>query len=225
MDSVTCKLLNCSHEKINEYEFFNLLDKISKNPVDGYKHVYCYSSENQTIYIKMNIFESSDVWLGFVQDYTRQISEFQSEKNSIDYNSITRLPSYSSFTHKVKELLPSIKNCCLATMHINGIDKLSSFLTVENTNSCITSVAEVLKSFESEKIILGTKSNYEMPIFTRKHVRLWLLTTTGKQLILLIMQLYFIMNHMLHQHLKWLQSLSNTLSLMTTTSHLAMQKL
>lgn len=172
MDSVTCKLLNCSHEKINEYEFFNLLDKISKNPVDGYKHVYYYSSESQTIYIKMNIFESSDVWLGFVQDYTRQISEFQSEKNSIDYNSITRLPSYSSFTHKIKELLPSIKNCCLATMHINGIDKLSSFLTVENTNSCITSVAEVLKSFESEKIILGTKSNYEICILFINHDRM-----------------------------------------------------
>jgi len=162
MDSVTCRLLNCSHEKINEYEFFNLLDKISKNPVEGQKHIYSYTTENQTYYIKMNIFESSDVWLGFVQDYTRQIKDNQTNKNIIDYNPVTRLPSYSFFTRNMKEILPSIKKCCLATIHINGIDKLSTFLTVENTNHCITSIAEVLKSFESEKITLGTKSDYEI---------------------------------------------------------------
>ena len=50
MDSVTCKLLNCSHEKINEYEFFNLLDKISKNPVDGYKHVLPFPVIQQTAF-------------------------------------------------------------------------------------------------------------------------------------------------------------------------------
>ena len=162
MDAATCRLLNCSHEKINEYEFFNLLDKISKNPVEGQKHIYSYTTENQTYYVKMNIFESSDVWLGFVQDYTRQITDNQSGKNIIDYNPVTRLPSYSFFTRNIKEILPSVKNCCLATIHINGIDKLSTFLTVENTNHCITSIAEVLKSFESERILLGTKSDYEI---------------------------------------------------------------
>ncbi|MDE5945796.1 MAG: hypothetical protein K2G63_00610, partial [Oscillospiraceae bacterium] len=39
-DSVALKILNCSREKINEYEFFNLLDRISKNPLNGEKHIY-----------------------------------------------------------------------------------------------------------------------------------------------------------------------------------------
>lgn len=172
MDPVTCRLLNCSHEKINEYEFFNLLDKISKNPVEGQKHIYMYTTENQTYYIKMNIFESSDVWLGFVQDYTRQIKDNQSNKNIIDYNPITRLPTYSFFTRNMKEILPSIKKCCLATIRINGIDKLSTFLTVENTNHCITSITEVLKSFESDKITLGTKSDYEICVLFMNYDRM-----------------------------------------------------
>ena len=72
LDPMALKILNCSREKINEYEFFNLLDRISKNPVEGEKHIYIYKTDNTRKFIKMNIFESRDVWLGFVQDYTRQ---------------------------------------------------------------------------------------------------------------------------------------------------------
>lgn len=161
-DPAARRLLNCSREKINEYEFFNLLDRISKNPVEGEKHIYVYSTENTKYYIKMNIFESSDIWLGFVQDYTRQMSEKFNKNSTIEYDPITRLPSYPSFTQSVKEVLKDSKHCWLATMHLNGLDKLGTFLTVDNTNHCITSVSETIKGFSSENIIFGSKSHYEI---------------------------------------------------------------
>lgn len=164
MDAMSCKILNCSHEKINEYEFFNLLDKISKKPVEGQKHIYSYSTDSKTYFIKMNIFENSDVWLGFVQDYTRQIYDSRRERSASDCDQLTRLLSYSSFTYRVREMLPAAKTCCLATIHLNNIDKLGTFLTVENTNHCITSVAEAINQFASDRIIIGAKSHHEICI-------------------------------------------------------------
>ena len=166
LDPEACHMLSCKSEKLNEFEFFNLLEKISKNPVENQKHIYRFTANNTTKFIKMNIYENSDEWLGFVQDFTRQISE---QKNSrfIEYDPVTRLPSYASFSQKIKQIMPETTNCCLAAIYINGIEKLGSFLTVDNTNNCITSVAEVLKGFASENIIIGSKSNYEICAFFR----------------------------------------------------------
>mgnify|MGYP003319325392 CR=1 FL=1 len=166
-DSVAAHMLNCSGEKLNEFDFFNLLEKISKCPVEGQKHIYVFNDNNTTRYIKMNVYESSDEWLGFVQDFTRQISAFYEQRSFIDYDPITRIQSYPSFSQKIKNILPEVQHGCLAMIFINGIDKLGSYLTVDNTNNCITSVAEVLKSFEAENIIIGSKSNYEICAFFR----------------------------------------------------------
>lgn len=161
-DPVALKILSCSHERINEYEFFNLLDRISKNPVDGEKHIYVYNTENIRKYIKMNIFENKDVWLGFVQDFTRQISEKNSRSHMVEYDPITRLPSYNYFTNIVKDTLNKSNHCWLAVIYLNGLDKLGTFLTVDNTNHCITSVSETIKGFGSDDIIFGSKSNCEI---------------------------------------------------------------
>ncbi len=161
LDESARNMLACTGTKLNEFEFFNLLEKISKSPVEGQKHIYKFTNNNVSKYIKMNIYESSDEWLGFVQDFTRQISDFQ-EKNFIEYDAVTHLPSYSSFSQKVKKILPDTENCCLATLYINGIEKLGSFLTMDSTNCCISSVAEVVNSYASEKVIIGYKSNYEL---------------------------------------------------------------
>ncbi|MBQ9898180.1 MAG: EAL domain-containing protein [Ruminococcus sp.] len=168
LDAAACRMLGCQSEKLNEFEFFDLLEKISKSPVEGQRHIYRFSESSVTRYIKMNIYESSDEWLGFVQDFTRQISEISDSKSFVDYDPITRLPSYPSFSQKIKKLLPEIQHGCLATIYINGIDKLGSYLTVDNTNNCITSVAETLKSFSSENVIIGSKSNYEICAFFRE---------------------------------------------------------
>ena len=167
LDEAACRMLSCKSEKLNEFEFFNLLEKISKNPVEEQKHIYRFSENNVTRYIKMNIYESSDEWLGFVQDFTRQISEMNRNSSFVEYDPVTRLPSYPSFSQKIKKILPDVQHCCLATVYINGIEKLGSYLTVDNTNNCITSVAEVLKSFANENIIIGSKSNYEICAFFR----------------------------------------------------------
>ncbi len=166
-DEASCRMLSCKSEKLNEFEFFNLLELISKNPVEGQKHIYKFSDNNVTRYIKMNIYESSDEWLGFVQDFTRQISSADSQDGFMEYDPVTRLPSFPSFSQRIKKILPEVQHCCLATLYINGIDKLGSYLTVDNTNSCITSVAEALKSFAADNIIIGSKSNYEICAFFR----------------------------------------------------------
>ena len=166
-DQAACRMLSCSGEKLNEFEFFNLLEMISKNPVEGQKHIYRFTENNVTRYIKMNIYESSDEWLGFVQDFTRQISDINDKRDFVEYDPVTRLPSFPSFSQKIRNMLPDVEHGCLATIYINGIDKLGSYLTVDNTNSCITSAAEVLKSFVSDNIIIGSKSNYEICAFFR----------------------------------------------------------
>ena len=167
LDSAACHMLSCQSEKLNEFEFFDLLEKISKNPIEGQKHIYRFTENNITKFIKMNIYESSDEWLGFVQDFTRQISELNSGESFIEYDPVTRLPSYPSFSQKIKKILPDTQKGCLATVYINGIDKLGSFLTVDTTNSCITSVAEALKGFANDNVIIGAKSNYEICAFFR----------------------------------------------------------
>ena len=164
-DAASCRMLGCSGEKLNEFEFFDLLERISKSPVEGQKHIYRFNDKNTVRYIKMNIFESSDEWIGFVQDFTRQMSDIYEHLSFVEYDPVTRLPSYPSFSQKIKSILPETQKGCLATIYINGIDKLGSYLTVDNTNSCITSVAEVLKSFSSNNIIIGSKSNYEIVAF------------------------------------------------------------
>ncbi|MBQ9895376.1 MAG: EAL domain-containing protein [Ruminococcus sp.] len=167
LDPAACRMLGCSSEKLNEFEFFNLLETISKSPVEGQKHIYKFTDNDTTRYIKMNIYESSDEWLGFVQDFTRQISTIGKQDGFMEYDPVTRLTSYPSFSQKIKKILPEVQHCCLATLYINGIDKLGSYLTVDNTNSCITSVAEALKSFAGDNIIIGSKSNYEICAFFR----------------------------------------------------------
>ena len=173
LDDVACHMLSCSGNKLNEFEFFNLLEKISKMPVEGQKHIYRFTTNNKTKYIKMNIYESSDEWLGFVQDFTRQMSKIQ-DTAYVEYDPVTKLPSYPYFSQQIKKLLPDVQNCCLATLYINGIEKLGSFLTVDSTNCCIASVAEVLKSFEGENVLIGTKSGYEMLAFFKDCDRMFI---------------------------------------------------
>lgn len=173
LDDVACLMLSCSGNKLNEFEFFNLLEKISKMPVEGQKHIYHFTNNNTSKYIKMNIYESSDEWLGFVQDYTRQISNMR-ENDFVEYDPVTRLPSYPYFSQQIKKLLPDVQNCCLATLYINGIEKLGSFLPVDSTNSCIASVAEILNSFAGENVLIGTKSGYEMLAFFKDCDRMFI---------------------------------------------------
>lgn len=173
LDDVTCRLLSCSGNKLNEFEFFNLLEKISKMPVEGQKHIYSFTNNNITKYIKMNIYESSDEWIGFVQDFTRQISQ-SNEIDFVEYDPVTKLPSYPYFSQQIKKLLPDVQSCCLATIYINGIEKLGSFLSVDSTNSCLASVAEVLNSFASENVLIGTKSDYEMLAFFKDCDRMFI---------------------------------------------------
>lgn len=165
LDKVACDMLACRNGKLNEFEFFNLLEKISKNPVENQKHIYSFTAGNRTRYIKMNIYENSDEWLGFVQDFTRQIEETLRKNEKIEFDPITRLPSYATFSQKIKQRMADNSQCFLSAIYINGIEKLGSFLTVDNTNNCIASVAETINSFANQNIIIGSRSDYEIYAF------------------------------------------------------------
>lgn len=165
LDKVTCNMLCCRNEKLNEFEFFNLLELISKNPVENQKHIYRYTVGNRTRYIKMNIYENSDEWLGFVQDFTRQIENSEKKQQTIELNPVSHLPSYPAFSQKIKQRMTGTSQCFLAAVYINGIEKLGSFLTVDSTHNCIASVARTLESFVSPDIIIGSRSDYEIYVF------------------------------------------------------------
>ncbi|MDE6500654.1 MAG: GGDEF domain-containing protein [Ruminococcus sp.] len=165
LDKVACDMLMCRKEKLNEFEFFNLLETISKNPVENQKHIYSFTAGKRTRYIKMNIYENSDEWLGFVQDVTRQIEETLRKNENTEFDPISRLPSYMSFSQKIKKIMAENNQCFLAAVYINGIEKLGSFLTIDNTNNCITSVAETINSFSNQNIIIGSRSDYEIYAF------------------------------------------------------------
>lgn len=165
LDPTARYMLACKSEKLNEVEFFNLLENISKNPVENQKHVYRFTAGNRTKYIKMNIYENSSEWLGFVQDFTRQLETDEKKSETADSDPVTRLPSYKAFSQNAKKYMNGKEKCFLASVYINGIEKLGSFLTVDNTNNCIASVAEVIKSFANENIIIGSRANYEIYIF------------------------------------------------------------
>ncbi len=165
LDGEARRMLSCHTGKMNEFEFFNLLEKISKNPVEGQKHIYRFQNGSVTRYIKMNIYESSDEWLGFVQDFSRRMNEISKPDRFAELDPVTRLLSYPSFSQKVRKIMPEVKHCCLATLYVNGLDKLGSYLTVDSANSCLTSVSETIKGFSSDSIIIGSKSNYEICAF------------------------------------------------------------
>ncbi|MDE6775959.1 MAG: GGDEF domain-containing protein, partial [Ruminococcus sp.] len=59
-------------------------------------------------------------------------------------------------------------------LYIDGIEKLGSFLTVDTTNSCIASVAETLKRYAGDNVIIGAKSGYEFLIFFRDYDRIFI---------------------------------------------------
>lgn len=165
LDKVACDMLSCRNNKLNEFEFFNLLELISKNPVENQKHIYRFTTGNRTRYIKMNIYENSDEWLGFVHDFTRQVEESNKKHIIKEFDPITRLMSYESFSQRVKQCMTPTSQCFFSAIYINGIEKLGSFLTVDNTNNCIVSVAETLKSFSKPNIIIGSRSDYEIYAF------------------------------------------------------------
>lgn len=173
LDEVAAHMLACSGTKLNEFEFFNLLEKISKNPIEGQKHIYRFTNNNVTRYIKMNIYESSDEWLGFVQDFTRRISENQSG-SFVEYDPVSKLPSYPSFSQHIKKLLSECHDACLATLYIDGIEKLGSFLTVDTTNNCVSSVADTLKRYAGDNVIIGAKSGYEFLAFFKDCDRIFI---------------------------------------------------
>ncbi len=161
-DDTATHMLSCRKNTLSEFEFFNLLEKISGSPAEGHEHIYTISDGFSVRFIKMNIYESSGRWLGFVQDFTRQLSEAGMRQTDEEYEPIMRLPSYTAFSKKVKKLLPEMTCCFLASVCINGIDKLSSFLSVDTVNECITSVCNLIKSFSGENVIMGSKSGTEI---------------------------------------------------------------
>ncbi|MDE5861177.1 MAG: hypothetical protein K2H28_03175, partial [Ruminococcus sp.] len=52
IDPVARDILSCRNTRLNEFEFFSLLEKISGSPVENHKHLYKFTSGTSARYIK-----------------------------------------------------------------------------------------------------------------------------------------------------------------------------
>lgn len=109
--------------------------------------------------------------LGFVQDVT-QIMEARSHKdNAKEYDMLTGMYTRDYFIKRVRSMLSEISGtaqCCMAAIHINGIERVDSELNYDKTALCVATAANAIKRFASDNVIIGVKSYKDFLVFFRQ---------------------------------------------------------
>lgn len=170
-DKNVAAMLHISGDNMNKEEFFALLDSLNENQIEGYKNIYMYTADGETSYIKIKIVYDTDYMLGFVQDVT-QIVEAHSHKDDMkEYDTLTGMYTRDYFIRRVRSMLSGISGtaqCCMAAIHINGIERVDSELNYDKTALCVATAANALKRFTSENVIIGVKSYKDFLVFFRQ---------------------------------------------------------
>ncbi len=149
-------------------DIFSVIDALAENPVDGQKNVFALtvSDAQKQILLKMNYISGGMV--GFVQDVTDQLNK----KAPAVIREPEELNSRERFMKNVHTALAEVAganaDCCLAVLHINGIDRVDSELNYDKTRQCVAAAGRCLEQFESDDILLGAKSYKEYYIFFRQ---------------------------------------------------------
>lgn len=171
MTKTVAAMLHISGDNMNKEEFFALLDSLNENQIEGYKNIYMYTADGETSYIKIKIVYDTDYMLGFVQDVT-QIVEAHSHKDDMkEYDTLTGMYTRDYFIRRVRSMLSGISGtaqCCMAAIHINGIERVDSELNYDKTALCVATAANALKRFTSENVIIGVKSYKDFLVFFRQ---------------------------------------------------------
>lgn len=170
-DKNVAAMLHIGGDNMDKEKFYALLDSLNENQIEGYKNIYMYTVDGETSYIKIKIVYDTDYMLGFVQDVT-QIVEARSRKDDMkEYDTLTGMYTRDYFIRRVRSMLSDISGtaqCCMAAIHINGIERVDSELNYDKTALCVATAANALKRFTSENVIIGVKSYKDFLVFFRQ---------------------------------------------------------
>lgn len=170
-DKNVAAMLHICGDNMDKEQFYALLDSLNENQIEGYKNIYMYTVDGETSYIKIKIVYDTDYMLGFVQDVT-QIMEANSHKDDLkEYDTLTGMYTRDYFIRRVRSMLTDIRGtaqCCMAAVHINGIERVDSELNYDKTALCVATAANALKRFTSENVIIGVKSYKDFLVFFRQ---------------------------------------------------------
>ncbi|MCH5325169.1 MAG: EAL domain-containing protein [Eubacterium sp.] len=151
-------------------KIFSVIDKLTENPAEGYKNVFLFNTDEGQKWINLKFNYQPDCIFGFVQDVTAIMRKGIEKKND------TQQPAAAfpreSFIRSVRDALTQVSGsaaqCCMAVLHVNGVERVDSELNYDKTKFCIAAAARSMKKFESEDIIIGSKSYKEYYIFFRQ---------------------------------------------------------
>ena len=170
-DKNVASMLHIEGDNMSKDSFYTLLDSLNENQIEGYKNIYMYTAGGETSYIKIKIVYDTDYMLGFVQDVT-QIMEARSHKdNAKEYDMLTGMYTRDYFIKRVRSMLSEISGtaqCCMAAIHINGIERVDSELNYDKTALCVATAANAIKRFASDNVIIGVKSYKDFLVFFRQ---------------------------------------------------------
>lgn len=170
-DKNVASMFHIEGDNMSKDSFYALLDSLNENQIEDYKNIYMYTVGGETSYIKIKIVYDTDYMLGFVQDVT-QIMEARSHKdNANEYDMLTGMYTRDYFIKRVRSMLSEISGtaqCCMAAIHINGIERVDSELNYDKTALCVATAANAIKRFISDNVIIGVKSYKDFFIFFRQ---------------------------------------------------------
>lgn len=177
VDYNTARILNLGEDctSLPKEGLYELLDKLNENAIEGYKGIFSYKVEGESRYINLKIAYEQDYLLGFVQDVTDIMHSNVSRDSEQECDLLTGIPTRKTFIKQVRHAISDITGvaqCCMAVLHINGIEKADSELNYEKTALCITAASSAIKRFQSESVLIGFKSYKDYFLFFKQ---------TGKQ--------------------------------------------
>lgn len=152
---------------MSEKDFFDILKKITVEPVYNKRHIYNYRCGSECFWIKLSMIERNGQWLGFVKDMTSMMQEITFSESFSILNSLTKLNNRESFLEELRILSESkdLEYGCLATFHINGINHMNKILGIDNSKRCISCAARTVSHFTSDNVIIGSTPYYEFLVF------------------------------------------------------------
>lgn len=150
-----------------EKDFFDILKEITVEPVYNKRHIYNYRCGNESFWVKLSMIEKDGQWLGFIKDMTSMMQEISFSESFSILNSVTKLSNREAFLEELRILSETkdIKQGCLATFHINGINHMNKILGIDNSKKCISCAARTVSHFISEDVIIGSTPYYEFLVF------------------------------------------------------------
>ncbi len=171
VDKNAAYILHVAEGGMEKSELFGIIDKLNENPYSESKNIYKLTVDGITTYVNMKIIYEQDYLLGFVQDVTRRIQDRLNKKAEDEKDELTGLYNRTGFIRKMRGALAEIAgnaHCCMAVVHINGVEKIDYELNYDKTAICLKSIAQAVKQFANEYVLVGVKSYKEFFVFFRQ---------------------------------------------------------